>query len=58
MQGGDGFSVEDPLAFVQSPMGVIVYQWWSQGLVPSLVIAADLGLEVLNAFRNQRKLLE
>ena len=57
-QGRDGLFVQDPLSFIQSPLGVVIFQWWSQGLVPSIVIAADLGQDVLNAFRNQRKLLE
>ena len=52
-----GLLFQDPLSFVQSPLGVVLYQWWAQGLVPSITVAADLGLPVLEAFRNQRKLL-
>ena len=53
-----GLYVENPLSFVQSPLGQIVYRWWHQGLVPSLLVASDLGLTVLQAFRNQRQLTE
>ena len=55
---GEGVLFQDPLGFVQSPLGVVVYQWWAQGLVPSITVAADLGLAVLQAFRNQRELLQ
>ena len=54
----EGLYVDSPLRFVQSPLGEVIFQWWMQGLVPSLLIASDLGLGVLQAFRAQRQLLE
>ena len=44
--------------FLESNLGALIFGWWSNGLVPSVLIRDGLGAEVLEAFQAQRTFLQ
>ena len=55
---GDNQVCVEPLVFLQSGLGTLVYSWWYDGLLPSVTIRQGLGEQVLEAFQAQRRLLQ
>ena len=50
----EGLTGQAVVAFLEGDVGQSIFQWWIQGLVPSLSIQRELGTEILEAFQAQR----
>ena len=44
--------------FLESNLGAAIFDWWSRGLVPSVLVRNELGAAVLEAFQAQRTFLQ
>ena len=51
-------SGEQSVPFLESNLGATIYEWWSSGLVPSVLVKKELGAEMLEAFQAQRSFLQ
>ena len=51
-------SGEQLIPFLESNLGAIIFEWWSSGLVPSILVKQELGADVLEAIQAQKSFLD